>query len=130
VVLFIEKIDLILQLLHVALIHLLLVLHVYLIHVLTTLIEHTETQDFVVSDFDCSVESFNFILYGKMLLDKLVKFLTELISSLIRATQLISPFLVLYGLTSRRGRVLHALITLTIVKLMAFAPSIWSQVLA
>ena len=68
VVFFIEEVNLILQLLQVALINFLLVLRVYLVHVLTALIQHTKSQNFIISDFDCSVEGFYFVLHGKMLL--------------------------------------------------------------
>jgi len=72
VVFFIEEINLILQLLQVALIHFLLVLHVYMVHVLTALIKHTKSQNFIISDFNCSVEGFYFVLNGKMLLHERV----------------------------------------------------------
>ena len=56
-VLFVEEVDLVLELLHVALIRLLLVLLSKLIDVLTTLVKGAQTQNFIVSDLDRLVKA-------------------------------------------------------------------------
>ena len=56
-VLFVEEVDLVLELLHVALICLLLVLLSKLIDVLATLIKGAQAQNFIVSDLDRLIEA-------------------------------------------------------------------------
>ena len=56
-VLLVEEVDLVLELLHVALIRLLLVLLSKLIDVLATLVKGAQTQNFIVSDLDRLVEA-------------------------------------------------------------------------
>ena len=56
-VLLVEEVDLVLELLHVALIRLLLVLLSKLIDVLSALVKGAQTQNFIVSDLDRLVEA-------------------------------------------------------------------------
>ena len=54
-VLFVQKVNLVLQLLQVSLIDFLLVLLRQLVHVLTTLVKLAQSQNFVISGLDCSL---------------------------------------------------------------------------
>ena len=60
-VLFVEEVNLVLELLHVALICLLLVLLSKLIYVLAALVQVAQTQNFIVSDLDGLVEASRFL---------------------------------------------------------------------
>ena len=51
----VKEVDLVLQLLHVALVSILLVLLSELVHVLATLIELAQSQNFVVPNLNCYV---------------------------------------------------------------------------
>ena len=61
VILLVEEVNLVLELLHVALICLLLVLLSKLINVLAALVQVAQTQNFIVSDLDGLVEASRFL---------------------------------------------------------------------
>ena len=62
VILFVQKVDLILQLLHRLLIQILLVLHVKLVQVLTALVQPAKSQYFIVSDLNLVCHPFDLLL--------------------------------------------------------------------
>ena len=82
----VKEVDLVLQLLHVALISILLVLLCDLVHVLATLIELAQSQNFVVPNLDCFVESPLFLFNNQMSLYELFILVSHFVSSLIRTT--------------------------------------------
>lgn len=120
-VLLVEEVDLVLQLLHVALVHLLLVLHVDLVDVLSALVEGAKSQNFVVSDLDCTVERFDGVFKSHVLLDELIVLLTVLVRQLVGFSELGGPLLVLGRLvtaTAPVGRFLDAVFILSVVEVI------------
>ena len=132
VVLLVKEVDLVLQLLHVALISLLLVLLGKLVHVLTTLVELAEAKDLGVADLDSAIQVAKFLLEGQMLLDEVLVFVAELVGALVSPSKLLRPLLILDGHAAVLGvslRAVHALIALT-VHLVAHAGAAGCQLLA
>jgi len=129
VILFIEEVDLVLQLLHVPLVDFVLVLHVNLVDILTALVELAQAQNFVVSDLEGSSHGFHLFFEPEVLLNQLLILVSKFIGSLVGPTQLIRPFLVLHGGTAACRGVLEALISFAIFKVVLSAAVVRCQVL-
>ena len=90
----IQEINLILQFCHSLFVYILLVLHTELFHVLATSVETTKPQYFIISGLYLLRKFLNFIFDGKVVLDELLIFMSDLSCSFIGSSQLFSPFLV------------------------------------
>lgn len=139
-ILFIEEVDLVLQLLHVSLVGLLLVLLGELVHVLAALVELAEAQYFLVTLFNLLTQPLHFFLLFKVLLHKLIVLMSQLIGPFVCPAKLSRPLLVfdchsaapILVLIPSCGplRLLHTFIALPVVKASISTCTLSRQILA